>query len=85
MTKRRLAIVEVLGALIAGCLLYLLARPRGLVAFGWFEAVGLGGTLSAARVAAQPYANALPSFVRFSVTHQRHRDAPCLEPCRSVS
>ena len=65
-THRR-AIGEVLGALVAGSLLYVLARPRGLVAFVWFEALGLGRQLDAARAVTRPMAHVLPSFVLFSV------------------
>jgi hypothetical protein len=65
--RRTLAIVEVLGALIVGSLLYMLTRPRGLIAFGWVRAVGLGGALTTARAAVLPFSTALPSFVRFSV------------------
>jgi hypothetical protein len=65
--KTRLAVIEVLGALIAGSLLYMLARPRGLIAFGWFAAVGLGDALAKVRAAVLPFTTALPSFVRFSV------------------
>jgi len=45
----------------------MLARPRGLVAFAWVDAVGLGGVLAALRAAVAPLASSLPSFVRFSV------------------
>jgi hypothetical protein len=62
-----LAVIEVLGALIVGSLLYMLARPRGLIAFEWVGAVGLGGALVRARTTILPFTSALPSFVRFSV------------------
>lgn len=66
-TKWRLAIIEISAALVTGTLLYMLARPRGLIAFGWVDAAGMGGALTAARATVLPYANALPGFVRFSL------------------
>lgn len=58
---------ESLAALLIGSLLYMLARPANLVAFDWFDAVGLGHLLTAARSATSGIAQALPHAVKFSL------------------
>lgn len=58
---------ESLAALLIGSLLYMLARPANLVAFDWFDAVGLGHLLAAARSASSGIAQALPHAAKFSL------------------
>jgi hypothetical protein len=67
MRKVNIAIYQIATTLVIGSLLYMLARPSGLIAFQWFEAFGLGHALKVARAAVAPWSNRLPQFVRFSL------------------
>lgn len=50
-----------------GGLIYVLFRAQHLLMFQWFEAMGLGATVQAARAFAAPHAHQLPGWVLYSL------------------
>jgi hypothetical protein len=60
-------LIHVAAPLALGVLLYLFARPRGIVVFEWLEAMGLGATVQEGRDRLAPIARTLPAWVRFSL------------------
>lgn len=61
------SLLHVVMPLIVGSLLYLLARPKGLVVFDWVRTVGANDWVDAARSVVVPISKRLPSIVLYSL------------------